>query len=143
MNIRVVREPTVSGTTLGCVFVNGHFFAFSLEDEVRERVGIPVSEWKLQDKTAIPTGRYRVKVTWSERFQRQLPLLLDVPGFSGIRIHAGNTSADTSGCLLLGVRRASVQLVESRPAVTALQRQIEDAIELGEEVWIELENPRP
>ena len=72
-----------------------------LEDQVREVVGEPVSEWKVPGKTAIPAGRYKVLITFSNRFQKLMPQLMDVPGFTGVRIHAGNTAADTEGCLLL------------------------------------------
>lgn len=75
---------------------------YTLEDKVREVEGQPVSQWKVQDQTAIPKGNYVVKVTYSNRFKVNLPLLLDVPGFTGIRIHSGNHSGNTEGCILVG-----------------------------------------
>ena len=73
-----------------------------LEDAVREIPGKPVKEWKVQNKTAIPAGDYEVIISNSQRFRRPLPLLLGVEGFAGIRIHPGNSSANTEGCLLIG-----------------------------------------
>lgn len=76
---------------------------YTLEDKVRQVEGKPVSDWKVQDKTAIPRGTYNVVVTMSNRFKVKLPLLQNVEGFTGIRIHSGNSSANTEGCILVGM----------------------------------------
>ena len=76
---------------------------YVLEDKVREVEGQDVKVWKEQNNTAIPKGVYDVQITFSNRFQTKLPLLDNVPGFTGIRIHSGNSSKDTEGCLLLGM----------------------------------------
>jgi hypothetical protein len=75
---------------------------FVLEDTVREIPGHPVSEWKLPKTTAIPVGRYKLIMDMSSRFNREMPHILDVPGFDGVRIHGGVTAADTEGCPMLG-----------------------------------------
>ena len=77
--------------------------------------------------TAIPCGTYGVKLTHSPRFQRILPLLVDVPGFSGVRIHPGNTIADTEGCLLPGRIKHGESVKESRVAFHALLAKLEAA----------------
>lgn len=141
VNIRLIREPSYQATTLGVVFVDGRFFSFALEDEVRERPGVPVDAWKVAGNTAIPAGRYRVRLTHSPRFGRVLPELVDVPGFTGIRIHPGNTSEDTEGCLLLGVQRADARVLSSRAACAELERRIRAALDRDDEVWIDIENP--
>jgi hypothetical protein len=74
------------------------FEGFAVEDKVRAP-GV-----KVQDETAIPVGSYKMKISKSPKFGRLLPEILDVPGFSGIRIHKGNTAADSSGCLIIGSR---------------------------------------
>lgn len=74
------------------------FEGFAVEDKVRAP-GV-----KVQDETAIPAGSYKMKISKSPKFGRLLPEILDVPGFSGIRIHKGNTAADSSGCLIIGSR---------------------------------------
>lgn len=74
------------------------FEGFAVEDKVRAP-GV-----KVQDETAIPAGSYKMRISKSPRLGRLLPEILDVPGFSGIRIHKGNTAADSSGCLIIGSR---------------------------------------
>jgi Steigviridae/Suoliviridae L,D-carboxypeptidase/transpeptidase len=129
MELRLQRRPSTDGCTLGQLFVNGLFEAFTLEDIVRDGP-------KIQHQTAIPAGRYRVEITPSERFGRMLPILLDVPGFTGVRIHPGNTAADTSGCILVGERSTVDHIEDSRLAMMALQPKIAGALARGDEVWI-------
>jgi hypothetical protein len=123
--LRLIREPTVDGATLGVLFVDGVFQCFTLEDPIREQLGVPVEVWKRPGETAIPAGCYEVTVTWSPRFQRNLPELRAVPGFSGIRIHTGNRSADTAGCILVGFQRAHAVIQQSRPAFAAIMAACE------------------
>lgn len=80
---------------IGDLFIDGEFFCHTLEDE-KCPDGV-----KVKHKTAIPVGKYKVILTVSNRFKRLMPLLIDVPMFSGIRMHGGNTSRDTSGCPLV------------------------------------------
>lgn len=93
------RQPH---NTISEVSTNGRFVCYTNEDAVREQPGVPVSEWKIKGATAIPAGRYEIVIDMSTRFGKLMPHLLDVPGFSGIRIHPGNTAHDTEGCLLPG-----------------------------------------
>lgn len=88
--------------TIGRLYIDGEYLCYTLEDKMRQEPNKTVGEWKVYASTAIPTGIYRVMITMSARFKRLLPVLLNVDGFSGIRIHAGNTSADTEGCILVG-----------------------------------------
>lgn len=120
-------------STTGQLSVDGVHECFTLEDAVREGPKVP-------GRTAIPTGRYEVAVTLSQRFGRQLPILLDVTGFSGVRIHPGNTAADTEGCILVGHSRGLDSVLDSRLAMAALQPKIAGAIGRGERVWVTVGN---
>ena len=95
--------------------------------------------WKVPGQTAIPAGRYSVCLTMSARFGRVLPLLVGVPGFSGIRIHTGNVIDDTEGCILVGRRRSGVRIAESRMAFRKLMEAFADPRRIGSTV-IEIRN---
>lgn len=143
MNLTVLRNPSMGGATVGRLYIDGVFACHTLEDEVREIPGRPVAEWKVPGATAIPVGRYRVTLQDSPRFGWQTPTLHDVPGFTHIRMHAGNTHADTEGCLLLGLQATERTLIggTSRPAVALVRDEIRAAIARGEEVWVDVNNP--
>ena len=143
MKLTVLRAPSHGGATIGKLYIDGVFACNTLEDEVREIAGQPVHEWKIKGCTAIPVGVYRVTLESSPRFGPDTLTLLDVPGFQYIRVHAGNTASDTEGCLLLGLRTTDVSLVggTSRPAVELVKREVRAAIERGEIVEIDIQNP--
>ncbi|MSW60276.1 MAG: hypothetical protein F2827_06340 [Actinobacteria bacterium] len=115
MELLLKRTWLTEKSTISELFVDGVRECFVLEDRYR-----PPPETKVYGQTAIPNGRYEVAITQSPRFKRLLPLLLDVPGYEGVRIHPGNTAADTEGCLLPGCRRGVDQVFESRVAFDAL-----------------------
>jgi hypothetical protein len=145
MEILVKRKWRGANTTLSLVYVDGNFQDYILEDIDRnlnsEMSVMEILNKKVRGKTAIPTGRYPVTITYSDRFKRRMPLLSNVKGFAGIRIHSGNTHADTEGCLLPGTTRT--QLIDgdyrvggSRPACMKLEEQIQAALAKGEKVWV-------
>ena len=90
---------------------------------------------KIRGRTAIPEGRYPLVVTRSPRFGKWLPLLMRVPEFEGVRIHSGNTAADTQGCILVGENRKKGMVLSSRAAMERLMRLL-DGRKAGEAVWI-------
>ena len=102
MNLKLVREAFKDTCTIGKLYLDEQFIGYTLEDKYREVEGQPVSSWKVPAVTAIPKGTYKVIVNMSNRFKINLPLLLNVPGFEGVRIHTGNSSKDTEGCILVG-----------------------------------------
>ena len=135
MEIVVKRDPSAQGATLGTMSVDGSFECYTLEPEVREITGQPVSAWKIQNVTAIPRGRYRVIVDMSEHFGRELPHITNVPGFTGVRIHPGNKAADTEACTLVGQSKEGNLVYKSKAAFDVLFPKIEAAINGGQAVW--------
>ena len=92
--------------------------------------------YKVKGHSAIPEGRYAVVISYSPKFKQWLPILLGVPKFEGIRIHAGNTTADTEGCILVGKNREVGKVLESRIWLHRLKQKIVEAKGRGEAVWI-------
>ncbi len=141
MELTLKRTSRKADFTIGELKVNGNFHSYILEDADRGlHSGMLLSEIasiKIPAETAIPTGRYEVIMNFSNRFQKQLPLLLDVPGFAGVRIHSGNTTAHTEGCLLPGNKKdlAKGEVYESRDATNRLISLI-NAIVKKEKVFI-------
>ena len=132
MNLRVIREPSTAAATPGLLLIDGVFVCWTLEDVVREV--------KIPGETAIPAGRYDVRLSLSQRFQKVLPEVLAVPGFTGIRIHAGNTVEDTSGCVLVGRKRSEYGVLESKLALLEVLEQCRKAHTAGEPMTITIEN---
>lgn len=132
MNLTIVRDRLTAKSSIGTLSIDGVFECFTLEDVVR-----PV---KIKGLTAIPYGAYELIISWSARFGRQLPLLLDVPHFDGIRIHAGNTDADTDGCILVGQTRETDRIGQSKAAFSALFAKLEVATK-KEKIFVNIEMP--
>lgn len=135
MELTLQRITKDKNYTLGELSVDGEKFCHTLEPTWRK----PEAR-KIPGKTAIPEGRYPIVITLSPKFKQWLPLLLHVPGFTGIRIHAGNTAKDTKGCILVGENTGKGVLSDSRLWVERLKRRIVDAKERGEGVWITVNN---
>jgi hypothetical protein len=128
LEIEVNRKIRSKKSTIGELSVDGVFECYTLEDVEREE--------KIYGETAIPKGTYKVSVTMSNRFKRLLPLLQNVPGFEGIRIHPGNVAADTHGCILVGTTKGIDQVLTSKVAFAKLFAKIEAAIKDGKEIKI-------
>ena len=117
MEIVLDRKYKKDTYTLGEVTVNGKFFSMSMEDRDR---GLTQSmnedeilSKKVYAETAIPTGRYEIKLSFSNKFKRILPILLNVKGFDGIRMHRLNTAIESHGCIGLGMNNSIGTITES------------------------------
>ena len=124
MEIQVNRIARKDGYTIGRMSLNGVYFCDTLEDTDRGLNAAMSLDEILSKKrkgiTAIPTGKYDVILTFSPRFKRVLPLLLNVKGYEGVRIHAGNTAEDTEGCLLVGENKERGKVLNSRATLEKL-----------------------
>jgi hypothetical protein len=96
MELSVIRKEFTERSTIGDLLIGDDFCCFTLEDMTREP-GV-----KIPGKTAIPEGRYSLIIDQSVRFRRAMPHILDVPMFTGIRIHTGNRATDVEGCIAVG-----------------------------------------
>lgn len=121
IRLTMFREPSVDGATLSRLFYGTEFICDVLEDVVREKPGVPVADWKVKGLTAIPAGIYEIVLENSPRFGNDTLTLKNVEGFQYIRIHAGNRSTDTEGCLLPGTRQGTNVVGRSREALFRLR----------------------
>lgn len=143
MEIKTTRLLKGKNTTLSHLLVNEIQYCYALEDVDRGLTqAMPVakiSRIKMPARTAIPAGRYRVQITWSNRFKREMIQLMDVPGFAGIRVHPGNWHTNTEGCILpgmkYGTKNGDYMVRDSRKASGYLDKIVLAAIKAGEEVW--------
>lgn len=143
MEIRVKRKNFTDVSTISEVYIDGVWECYMIEDKDRQRQenGVIFSwskDLKIERKTAIPYGKYEVAITFSGRFQKPLPLLMNVPNFEGIRIHSGNTAEDTEGCLLPGTHKNINMVINSRVAFNALFKKIKEALK-KEKVYVVIE----
>ena len=129
MKLELLRKEFTEMSTIGDLLIDGEFFCYTLEDAVRDG--------KIYGKTAIPYGEYDVEITFSPRFQKYLPLIKDVPNYSGVRIHTGNTAQDTEGCILLGFTKSKDFIGNSRSAFNQFMPKLRTGLKQGK-VFIEI-----
>lgn len=130
MQLILKRLHRASEYTIGKLYVNGVYFCDTLEDTDRELYQI-TDEWiiksiKVYGKTCIPYGTYKVILSISNRFKKLMPEVLNVKGFTGIRIHSGNTHQDTSGCILVGIKNGDGIITKSRKTFNQLMNILRD-----------------
>ena len=132
-DFKLVRFQLDPDVTLGEVTIGGKHICWTCEDAEREV--------KIMHETCIPRGRYKIIRTFSNRFQVTMPLLVDVPGFEGIRIHPGNTAANTDGCILPGLVTWAKGVGESQLAYREVLKWLDAIEQQGKEAWIEITGP--
>lgn len=134
---RIALRPTY---TIGKLYIDDVYFCDTIEDTVRDinkNGKFDNGEKKVYAKTAIPYGTYEIKWTYSPRFKKYTPQLMNVPSFEGIRIHSGNSSTDTEGCLLLGENKKVGMVLNSRATINKFYPLIKKACSKGK-VTIEI-----
>jgi len=134
MELLLQRELSDAQKTFGKLFEGSEavYLCETLEDVVRAV--------KIKGQTAIPAGRYLITMETSPRFGPDTITVNGVTDFSGVRIHAGNTEADTEGCPLVGLGRSAVGITQSKAALAMLKPKIKAALDAGEEVWLTVIN---
>jgi hypothetical protein len=138
MYLTMFREPSVNEATLSRLMHGGEFICDICEDVVREVAGEPVASWKIKGVTAIPAAVYEVTLEHSNRFGPDTLTLPNVEGFTGVRIHGGNTSAHTEGCLLPGKRNSTHTVAQSQDHLKKLHKLVSDALAAGDRVQLEI-----
>lgn len=126
MKIVVVRDTFAENSTIGKMLIDGAFFCYTLEDTIRDT--------KIAGETAIPYGTYKVIVNMSNRFKRLMPLLLNVPNFSGVRIHNGNQKDHTHGCILVGATKGKDFIGDSKVTFNKLMIKLNGVKDITLEV---------
>jgi hypothetical protein len=122
MDIILKRTTFTEHSTIGEMYVDGVFECYTLEDRTRAP-GV-----KIPKETAIPYGRYQLVLDYSPKYKRIYPHILDVPMFTGIRIHPGNTDIDTEGCILLGRVKVLNKVLFSRMAFDSFLVKLSEAL---------------
>jgi hypothetical protein len=136
VNLLLKRDRSSAACTLGSLYVDDVFAMWTLEDVVRAGPKVP-------GETAIPAGTYLVVIDDSTRFARLMPHVLDVPQFTGIRIHAGKVAADTRGCIIVGLTRGLDRVSRSREAFERLYGLLRDTLAKLEPVTLTILDAEP
>lgn len=142
MKLKLHRRFKGESYTIGTLYIDGERFCDTLEDKNRDFNADgdlnDVGEAKVYAQTAIPYGTYDVVLSRSPKFKRILPEVLNVPHFTGIRIHRGNTKEDSAGCILVGENKVKGKVLSSTPYELELVELMQEAIEKGEKITIEI-----
>lgn len=153
LKLNLFRDYKKSTYTIGNLYINGEWFCNTLEDTDR---GLTMNDpetkikfTKVYGKTAIPRGVYRIDLnTKSARFSNKssyqfcrgyLPRLVNVPGFSGVLIHIGNTAEDTEGCILVGLNKAKGKVLQSTETFKKLYAILDKANLAGDKIELEID----
>ena len=141
MKLTLKRTDFTDKSTIGELSVNGKFFCYTIEDKDRNlRSDMDIKDivrLKHYGITAIPYGLYRVQLTMSNRFKRMLPILFNVKGYEGVRLHRGNTAEDSLGCPILGMQKGVNAVYQSTIAEVALVKLM-DELPMDEEITLEI-----
>lgn len=133
--VRIANRPTYC---IGKLYIDGVWFCDTIEDTDRgldDSMSVDeILKKKIKGETAIPTGVYKIEITYSPKYKRMMPLLIGVKGYSGVRIHSGNTSKDTEGCLLVGRNTKVGMVTDSRNTYQRLFTRLQKAKDISIEI---------
>ena len=127
MELTVIRYEFLPDRTFGKLYIDGEYWCETLEDRDRNLYDYmteeEIKQKKVYGETAIPYGKYEVKMTYSIKYEKELPQILNVPGFRGVRIHNGSFPEHSLGCILIG-RRLNDMLTDSRVTTSNFVKKI-------------------
>lgn len=139
MELKLVRLYKKSEYTIGKMYINGEYFCDTVEDCDRglsqNMKNSTIEAKKMYGNTAIPTGRYSVVLSYSNKFKKTLPLLKNVLGFGGIRIHSGNTAEDSLGCIIVGENKIKGGVINSKVTLERLMAKLRGQTN----IWLTIE----
>ena len=131
MKLLLKRKVFTDKSVTGELFIDDVFECYCLEDKDRDLTKTQdlrdILKAKIHGVTAIPYGEYEVVITWSNRFKCLMPLLVNVPGYEGVRIHTGNKAEDTEGCILVGKTKGLDFIGNSREEYAILFKKLSEA----------------
>lgn len=151
MELIVDRKWKKQSYTISNLTIDGKWFCNVLEDADRgldDSMSIAkIRELKKPSITAIPKGTYEITLDvispkyCTNSFYKQVcngkvPRLLNVKGFEGILIHAGNTDKDSAGCLLVGINLERGKVLKSKETFRKLYKMLSEAKLRGEYIQI-------
>ena len=130
MELKIIRIKSNKDFTEGSLYINGVYFCDTLEDKDRGLIQsmsvCTIKTIKVYAETCIPYGTYKVVLSMCNRFKTVLPEILQVKGFTGIRIHSGNNKEDSAGCILVGRKCSDGMVIDSRKTLNALMNIIKN-----------------
>ncbi len=143
MEIVIKRIAKKTTYTIGKLYIDGKYFCDTLEDKdrgLRDTMSVDeILSIKVKHETAIPTGTYNIDITYSPKFKKQLPLILNVKGFEGIRVHSGNSDKDSSGCVILGQNKVVGKVINSRVTCDKFNTTLTGAKNRKEKITLKIE----
>jgi len=143
MDVLVVRYNFNEKYTEGRLYINGKYICDTLEDCNRELYdSMPEEEImkkKVYGETCIPFGRYRLTIDYSNKFKKELIHILNVKGFSGVRIHSLNTAEESLGCIGVGVKLKDGYITNSRATYAIIHKMVSDSIAEGEDIYLTIQ----
>ena len=143
MKVKVRRRYLGPEYTIGSLYIDERYICDTIEDKVRDfnkdgDLNDP-GEQKVYGRTAIPYGTYAMDLNMSPKFTRLLPLIMNVPHFTGIRIHRGNSAEDSAGCILPGENKIKGRVIHSTEYEVLIVKEMMKAIRYGRTISITIE----
>lgn len=149
LELEILRKYYKPTYTIGKFSVDSKCLCDSIEDPIRDLNDYnhdgdydDEGEGKIYGKTAIPCGRYRVLFTYSMKLKRSLPILQNVPGYSGIRIHGGKNADWSEGCPCVGENKLPGELINYKYWEKVISDMVRNAINSGKYVWITIKETK-